>query len=155
MADPELPDRFIFAGKGRSLRQRMSEQRRIEVQPQSVFLREIDPRLKMLRLELIAVHFLTRLKHGIAGMQIQPVLSGDQAQRRFNILLQLRKIPRAAGIIAGRLNAAGNRSGTVEADHIVALPTMNRDGNSGKRVQRRFHIDSQKRVIRSRQLKSF
>ena len=109
----------------------------------------------MLRIQLIAVHLWARLKHSIAGMQIQPVLSGDQAQRRFNILLQLREIPRAAGIIAGRLNPARNRPGTVEADHIVALPTMNGDGNSGKRVQRRFHIDSQKRVIRSRQLKSF
>ena len=74
MADPELPDCFIFAGKGRSLRQRMSKQRRIEVQPQSVFLCESDPRLEMLRLQLIAVYLLSWLKHGIAGMQIQPVL---------------------------------------------------------------------------------
>ena len=92
----------------------------------------------MLRLQLIAVDPLVLGKNSIAGVEIQLLRAGAQLQHLLDIRHQLLRGPRAAGIAAGGLDAAGKGLGGVgvETAHIVPLPAVQRDRSSFQLVQR-------------------
>lgn len=80
----------------------------------------------MLRLQLIAVDPLAVVKDGIACVEVQLFCAGAQLQHFRNVRHQLLRGPRAAGIAAGGLDAAGKGLGGVgvETAHIIALPAV-------------------------------
>ena len=53
----------------------MGEEGGVEINPQIILLRKIDPRVKMAAFELIPIH-LFAAGHGIAGVQIDALLPG-------------------------------------------------------------------------------
>ena len=106
MAHPEHADFLIGIGKRERIRrQLMGEEGGVEINPQIILLRKIDPRVKMAGFELIPVH-LFAAGHGIAGVQIDALFAGDEADGLFEIHHELFGGTGLAGIVAGGLNAS-------------------------------------------------
>ena len=79
MTDPELAGLFVRAGKSQIVFYlRMCKIGGVEIKPQSSFFCKLDPFCKMLRLQLVSVHKLTRLKNRIACMKVQFVFTGNE-----------------------------------------------------------------------------
>ena len=78
----------------------------------------------MLRLQLVAVDILTGLENGVAGVKVELQLAGAEGYDLVDISHKLLGRSRLAGIVAGRLDAAGKRTVVVEADDVVALPAV-------------------------------
>ena len=79
----------------------------------------------MLRLDLVAVNSLfTLLKNSVAGMEIEPVLSGHEGEYLLDVGHQLLGISGSAGIISGCLDTSGKGAVLVEAHNVVSLPAV-------------------------------
>ena len=145
VVNPEAPRGLI----GRAQRQRvafgMGEKRRIEVRTEAVLFAKFRPRRKVLRLQPVPVGPLAVLKNGIAGVKIQLLCAGAELQDFLDVCHQLLRRSRAAGIIAGGLDAARERLGRVgvKAAHVVALPAVQGNRRGFQLFQRRFDIDFQ------------
>ena len=79
MVDPEFTDLGYLAGKCRILCLWMGEAGRVKVDAKTSFLGKFYPFCKMLWLDLVTVYELAILENRVAGMEIDPVLSRDQA----------------------------------------------------------------------------
>ena len=123
----------------------MGKERRVEVRAEAVLFAEVDPRCKMLRLQLIAVDPLVLGKNSIAGVEIQLLRAGAQLQHLLDIRHQLLRGPRAAGIAAGGLDTAGEglRGVGVETAHIIPLPAVQGQRHSFQLCKRRFGIHTE------------
>ncbi len=89
----------------------------------------------MLRGKLIAVHALAT-GFGVKGVQVHSVFAGNQKKGLLQISPQLVRCSRLAWIIAGDRQAAAEFSaGVLESAHVISLPAMERDGDSGELFQ--------------------
>ena len=105
----------------------MREEGRVEVETDLQLLREFDPALEVLGLELVAIHLLAVLEDRIARVEVQAVLAGDELEREFEILHQLLGRTRFARIVAGGLDAARESAGILETGHVITLPAVHRN----------------------------
>src|SRR5215469_18447470 len=105
---------------------RVRETGRVEVEAQAMLPGPVKPSLKMPWLDFVAPDRLSGFK--IDRMQVDPLRAGNERQGHLNIGAQFRDIPRAPRIVARGLDAA--RKAPVcafKAEHIVALPALDRD----------------------------
>ena len=60
---------------------RMREERRVEVEPDAAFFREVDPLSEVLRLYFVASREFAVLKDGVAGVEVEALFAGDKGER--------------------------------------------------------------------------
>ena len=82
-------------------------------------------------------------QQGIAGMQIQPLFAGHQGKGLSDVGHQLLGGAGTSGIVARGLNPTRRTSAAVKADHVIALPAVNADGNPFQGVERLFRPDTE------------
>ena len=122
---------------------------------------EFHPFLKMFGLQFITVYKFAGLKDGVASVKVQLFLAGTEGHGLVHIRHELFGGFRLAGIIAGGLDAAGERAVVVETDHIVPLPAVQgyRNGfqllNGGVSVHPKGGVDLFCRFISIHDLISF
>ena len=147
--DPEAAGFLVGGTERQRITLRVGEEGGVKVRAEAVLFAEVHPRCKMLRLQLIAVDPLALGKNSIAGVEIQLLRAGAQLQHLLDIRHQLLRGPRAAGIAAGGLDAAGKGLGGVgvETAHIVPLPAVQRQRHSFQLCKRRFGIHTEGSVF--------
>ena len=79
-------------------------------------------------------------------MQVQLLFAGHQRERLIDVRHQLLGRGGLAGIVAGGLDAAGQRLAAVKAGHIVALPAVDGNGDVLQRIKRLFDIHAKRGV---------
>ena len=140
MRNPEIADVLVRARKRHVvLDVLVAEERRIEIEADAFFLREINPGLKMLRLDGIAVDVLVR--DAIRRVEVELVLARNQRIRLADVGHELFRIACAARIIARRRDATRQRV-AVKAEHVIALPAVHRDAHARELLERCFDIDA-------------
>src|SRR5207247_5971379 len=78
MFDPELTNASVPMGQGESVSGfKVREKCGIEIHPQAVVLRPINPAAKMLGSKLVAVHALA-IRFGVECVEIQPMPARDK-----------------------------------------------------------------------------
>ena len=84
------------------------------------------------------------VENRVARVQVDLLRAGAELQRDVQVRHQLLRRAGAAGVIAGRLDAAGQRRRrvAVKAAHVVALPAVQRDRNACKPADRLVRIDA-------------
>lgn len=104
----------------------MGKERRVEVRAEAVLFAELHPRGEVLGLQLVPIYPLAVVKDGIACVEVQLFCAGAQLEHLLDVRHQLLRSPRAAGIAASGLDAAGKGLGGVgvETAHIVPLPAV-------------------------------
>ena len=126
--DPEPADGLVGVGQGVAVgRQGVGEKRRIEVHADPPGLRPVDPALKVLGLERVALD-LPAAGLGVAGVEVQAMRAGQERQRLVQVGPQLVGRAGLAGIMAGDRQAAAQLLARVlETADVVALPAVERD----------------------------
>ena len=106
VVDPEFADRLVRMRECEPIGgERMGEIARIEINPESPRLAPIHPALELSDRVGIAIHTASG-KVGVAGMDIQSVLAGNERERLVEIGTELRDRAGLAGIVARGLDAA-------------------------------------------------
>ena len=126
--------------------ERMREEGGVEVELHAGLLRPLHPRLELLGADLVAVDHLA-LVDAVAGVEVDAVLAGDEAEREGEVLHQLRGRTRLAGVVAGRLDAAGGAAGRLEPAYVVALPAVEGDGDLAEIGDHLLGVDADLRVL--------
>ena len=145
MANPEVAHVLVRRGDGQALLDHgMAEQRGVEVDAEAVLLSPSHPRLEVLVLDLVAVDPGVLVgEDGIAGMQVDALLAGDEAARLLEVGRQLLEGAGAARVVARGHDAAGGRIVLlVEAHDVVALPAVDGDRLAGQLRQDRLGVDA-------------
>ena len=147
--DPELARLLVRRGKRQRVALGVGEEGGVEVAAQAPRLAEVHPLLKMLRLEPVAVRPLALVEDRVAGVQVQLRPAGDEGQHLVEVGHQLLGRAGAAGVVAGGLDAAGQRRVGigVEAAHIVALPAVEGDGDGLQPLDRGVRVHAEKGVF--------
>ena len=146
--DPEPTDSLILACQGIAIISHwMAEEGSIEVQRDTHLLAPIKPTLIVLLLNLVTVN-KGGTKLSIAGMQVQPMTSTNQGEDLLKILTQLFDSLCFAGIVPCGLDSSTSQFsiGTLETANIIALPTVDRDGNVRQLIKDRVGIDTIVRI---------
>ena len=121
----------------------MREVRGVEIHPQSLFLAPVDPALEMLGAQFIPIDPLAA-RLGVTGVQVEAVLAGNQRKGLDRVAAQLVGRAGLAEVVArNRQSAAQLLAGVFESTHVVALPTVQRNGHAGQSLQSGFGIDPQ------------
>src|SRR5690606_30620687 len=147
VANPERADLFVRMRKRAVRGERMRETGRIKIHAvQTDRLAPVHPRGEVARLDGVA---LDRLSAEVAvdRVQIEAVPTGQQLVNEFEVLTQLVDGAGLAGIVAGGLDAAGERGvGALETADIVALPAVHGDRRGGEGLERGLHIDAERLI---------
>ena len=124
--NPEAAHLVVRGGKGAVLAQGVGEEGGVEIQAVALLHRPVGPGGEMLGLQGVAVHVCIALV--IAGVDVDLLRAGDEAQGEIHVGAQLLGGAGLAGIVAGGLDAAGQgAAGFLEAGHVVPLPAVNRN----------------------------
>ncbi len=152
MLDPKLTHTLVRVGERQTVGgEGMGEIRRIEVQPETVRARPIDPALELRDRVFVASDGLAA-EVGVAGMQIDAVRAGNQGKRFFQVAAQFVERARLAGVVAGDGEAAAEfGAGFLEAAHVVALPAMHRDRDARQTRERHLGVDLHGGVLLARE----
>ena len=120
---PETPHAFVFAAERETrIRERMREERGVEVQADSPACGPVRPSLKMDWLQSVVVH-TAFAEFAIHGMEVHPVLAGNQRKDHRQVCAQLLRIVRTTRTTARHLDSAGEPvRARLEARDIVPLP---------------------------------
>ena len=126
VVDPEAARALVGTGQRQpAAHHRMRKAGGIEVDAETVRLRERDPRRKVTKRDRVAVDPLARREYGVRSVQVDALFAGDQGCGAQKIRRQFVKVARATGIVAGRLNAVARTAvGAVESGDVVALPAV-------------------------------
>ena len=87
---------------------RVGEEGGVEVHPDPLRLRPVDPAAEVLGLERVALDLLAA-GLGVAGVEVEPVRAGDQRQGLVEVGPELVRRAGLAGIVAGDGQAAADR----------------------------------------------
>ena len=130
MFDPEIADTPVGVAEGQVVvRFLVGKEGRVEIEPDPLRLRPVDPGREMAILDLVAVGRLVAVE--VEGMQVEPVGPGDVGICELEVGAQLVGGAGATGVVAGGLDAAAGCAGFgLEPHHIVALPAVDRDRDS-------------------------
>ena len=103
----------------------------------------------MLRLQFIPVYPLAVLENGVAGMKIHLLGSGTQLQNLIDVRHQFLRGSGTAVVVAGGLDAAGQRFGGVgiEAPDIVTLPAVQGHRDSFQLRDGGISVDAQSGIF--------
>ena len=126
----------------------MTEDGGVEIDAIAVLFGPLDPRFEVGIRDLVAIDpgvFVG--EDGIRGVQRDALRAGHHAHRFFEVCFQLFEVARATRVVAGGLNTARKAAFLVEAEHVVALPAVNRDGLLGQLVHRGFNVDAELGVL--------
>ena len=146
--DPEFADGFVAMREGEAVRRfGVGEAGRIEVHPEAERLGPVDPRLEMTGLDLVAVDFFAAGLE-VEGMEVEPVLAGDEGENLFEVRAQFVRRAGAAGIIAGHGKAAAGIAGRggLESADIIALPAVDGDRGAGEGFEGFLGVHAERRV---------
>ena len=145
--DPELADAGVLVGQRHAVgRLGMGEVGRVEVHAQSLLLAPIDPALEMLGGQFVAIDPLAA-RLGVAGVQIEAVLSGDEREGLDRVAAQFVGGAGLAGVVArDGQTAAQFLAGLLEPAHVVALPAVQGNGHGGQALQSGGRIDPQRGI---------
>ena len=154
MIDPEAADPLIAMRKRETVRGfLMRKKRRIKIQPQATRPGPRNPLAEMPRSQRIAIHALP-ICLGIARVQIQAVLSGNQRKGFVDVRPQFNRRTRFAGMVAGDGQPASEfDAGVLKSADVIALPTVQRDRHLRQRGHRRVDVHAQRRIIFLREFK--
>ena len=149
VVDPELAC-FRIGGRERKLvvHLGMTEDGGVEIDAISVLFGPFDPGFEVGVRDLVAIDpgvFVG--EDGIRGVQCDALRAGHHAHRFFEVGFQLFEVARTARVVAGGLDAARKAAFLVEAEHIIALPAVNRDGLLGQLVHCSFNVDAELGVL--------
>src|SRR6185503_3142745 len=123
-------------------RQRMREERGIEVEFQPLPLRPLNPTGEMLGLELRAFH-TAPAGFGINRMQVHAVAAWDHPQAALQITTQFVGRPRLAGVVARyRQPAVEPSRATFKPANVVPLPAMQRNARATQPLDCPLRIDA-------------
>ena len=144
--DPEFPDARVSARQREvAVHPRVGEEGGVEVEAEPALLSPREPALELLRRVGVAVE-LFAAELGVAGMQAELHLPGDEAQRLVDVRAQLVRRGGAPGIVARRRDAAGQLADAVEADQVVPLPAVHRHGDPVGQLDRAVDVDARPAV---------
>ena len=154
MAHPESAHFLLRGGEGEVvLHHGMAEEGGVEVDAQTVFTGELDPRIEVMGLDLVAVHLLAGGEDGVAGVQADALFAGHEAHGLDKVRLQFLEGAGAAGVVARGLDAAGKGAAAAfKADDVVALPAVDADGHVLQGGEGCFHIHAPRLVALLRAL---
>ena len=140
--DPEIADARVGMGQGQVvISLGMAKESGVEIKAKAAIPCPIHPRGEVAIFDLIAVGGFRAVQ--IAGMQVQAMLAGDIAKGEIQIGAQFIGGARAAGVVAGGLNAAARRAGfPFEPAHVIALPAMDGDCDARQGAKCGFGIDT-------------
>ena len=106
----------------------VSEEGAVKIDTNAHILGPIDPAVKMLGQDLVAVGLAAGFV--IAGMEADLLFAGDHRHHFFQIRLYFIRVTGQTRMVAGGLNAAGQAvKATLEAVDIVHLPAMDGYGD--------------------------
>ena len=145
VADPEPADLLVLGGERAAGRgERVGEVGGVEVEPlEAGLLGELHPRREVAGLERVAVDEAVLAEDRVVGMEVEAVRAGDQGEGLLDVGHQLLRVAGAAGVVAGRLDAAGERAVVVEADDVVALPAVHGDVEPFEGLQGGLDVDAE------------
>lgn len=125
MFDPELADQTVGAGEREAVRRLgMREERRIEVHANVPALGPVDPTLKILDANLIAID-AAAAELAVTGVQTQSMRTGNEHDRLIQVGAELVGRADLVGIIAGDSQSAAEfRTGIFDPIDIVLLPAV-------------------------------
>ena len=106
-------------------------------------LREGDPRREVAGLERVAVDEAVLAEDRVVGVEVEAVRAGDEREGLLDVGHQLLRRAGAAGVVAGRLDAAGERAVVVEADDVVALPAVHGDVEPAEGLEGGLDVDAE------------
>jgi hypothetical protein len=152
--DPEIANALVGVSQGESVRRlRVREQCGIEIQPEVVGLRPVNPTLKVLGFDFVSLYELATVVQ-VAGVEIQAVPPWNQAESLLDVTAKLIDGPGLPRVVAGRLNASTGEfgAGGFKPSHIVPLPAMERDRNAFEFLQRGIGVDAHARIAFFRNL---
>ena len=131
MLHPEAAGVLVGAGQRQRVALGMTEKGRVEVRTKAVRLAELHPPGKVAGFQLVPVRPVAVLKDGVAGVQVDFLGARAELQHFINVGHQLFRRAGAAGVVAGGLDAAGQRLAGVgiKAAHVIPLPAVQADGN--------------------------
>ena len=131
----------------------MAEDGGVEIDAVAVRLRPRDPGLEVLVLDGIAVDPGVLVgEDGVGGVQVDALGTGHEGHGGLEIGGQLFEGAGAAGVVARGLDAAGEAPFLVEAEHVVALPAVHRDGLGGQLLHHRLGVDAEGGVLLAGQI---
>ena len=146
--DPEFANVFVGAGKSKTVfNHRMREECGVEVDTHISLFRKFNPLFEVFRLNFVSVN-KTVLKNSIASVNVQLHFTGAKRNRFVHIGKKFFGISCFSGIVAGGLNAAGQRAVVVKARNIVSLPAMERKRNVFEFCDSRIGINAVSRICR-------
>jgi hypothetical protein len=83
----------------------------------------------------------------VRSVEVEPVFSGEKAERFFDIGAKFVRRPGFAGIVSGnRQTASQLAAGIFEPADVVALPTVETDGQSRQGLDRLLGVDALLRI---------
>ena len=97
----------------------------------------------MAGLERVAVDEAVLAEDRVVGVEVEAVRAGDEREGLLDVGHQLLRVAGAAGVVAGRLDAAGERAVVVEADDVVALPAVHGDMELSEGLQGGLDVDAE------------
>ena len=141
--DPEIADFLAGMRKSQSVGGlRMREEGRIEIEPDLLSLRPVDPTLEMLGANLVAVDFLAVILK-INRVEIESLSSRNERERLLRVGTQFIRRSRFAGIIARRENTARQFSGAFKTGDVVPLPAVKRNLDLINALDSGVNVDSE------------
>ena len=154
VADPEVARRLIGRGQRQLVvHHGMAKDSGIEIDAVTVRARPRDPRLEVLVLQDVAVDPGVLVgEDGVGGVQVDALGAGHEGHGGLEIGGQLFEGAGAAGVVARGLDAAGEAPFLVEAEHVVALPAVHRDGLGGQLLHHRLGVDAEGGVLLAGQI---
>ena len=131
MLHPEAAGVLVGAGQRQRVALGMAEKGGVEVRAKAARLAEFHPPGKVAGFQLVPVRPVAVLKDGVAGVQVDFLGAGAELQHLVDVGHQLLRCTGAAGVVAGGLDAAGQRLAGVgvKAAHVIALPAVQADGD--------------------------
>jgi hypothetical protein len=132
--------------------QRVREEGRIEIEADAETFGPIDPAAEMLRPDCVAID-LAAAEVAVRRVQVESMLPRDQRERFRCVGAKLVGRPRLAGIITRRCETATDLlPRRLEPPDVVSLPTVDRDWNSGQRLQRLIRVNPEICVLLFREV---
>ena len=154
VADPEVARRLIGRGQRQLVvHHGMAKDSGIEIDAVTVRARPRDPRLEVLVLQDVAVDPGVLVgEDGVGGVQIDALGAGHEGHGGLEVTGQLLEGASAARVVARGLDAAGEAPFLIEAEHVVALPAVHRDGLGGQLLHHRLGVDAEGGVLLAGQI---
>ncbi len=118
----------------------VGEKRGIEIQSHAALTGPINPILEVRRRQFVAFDAPPG-GLGVNGVQVQPMLAGNEAKSLFQVGPQLIRVSGPAGMASGDRQASSQfGAGVFETAHVVALPTMDGDCHTGQPRNRLLRV---------------